>query len=343
MTAALLISCSADDSRADDPVSIWPVPVTGRLPDHAPANTTTMGAGAPNENPPSIFLDDDGGVLSTKVDPGLASFDPNEVYMFGVVEAGFPRPAVTLPAHPAHIIVGFAIGAVPASAVIRPSDGRLIYGDSNDRVLAFQCDECRYFTPDQAYPSNPESNDEQLPLVPCDDSPMSFAIAPDGRLYQKCGDRWYDPSGTELSLVGVLAFGYDGTVLTKEGIVDLATGTTVAAPQLLRHALIASRAQPDGYWIVQPTSDTGQLERWLVAFDGSASSDGTYPRLRDLVGDGATRLDGRGRLVQFANHIADRGSAVVVRSTIDGDNQVLYDEQVGPFLRPGTRDLFTGP
>jgi hypothetical protein len=105
---------------------------------------------------------------------------------------------------------------------------------------------------------------------------------------------------------------------------------------------VAFRAREDGYWVVLPSSD--RLERWHVAFDGTATLEGMYPALsRELVTDGASRLDGRGRLVQFAVHIAHRDSSVIVRSSLGGDNEMLYDEQANPLVRSGARDLFTGP
>jgi hypothetical protein len=93
--------------------------------------------------------------------------------------------------------------------------------------------------------------------------------------------------------------------------------------------IIASRPQPDGYWVAL-AGDAIASELWHVDFDGHASQLGVYPAPPggQQVTVSEAKLDGEGRLFQIVvGGLRDR----VIRRSVSGTSEVLYDGDQGPF------------
>lgn len=313
----------------------------------------------------------------------LETFDPGEVYIYGTLhEAWAGHDAVAHWSTPNLAIVGFDNHVEAESAQIRPGDGKLLYWAIFENVLrVFHCDGCQYVSPEDHYPENPESNDEIVPTPPCytDNNPMRRAIVgPDGAIVYRCiDDSWYNSNGDIViqgsayssidgSIVDladmVLHLGHQSALLLSRGIYrDGVLKEFVGLPE--DGAIRAFRALDDGFWVViYIQSEHRNPELWHVDYEGLADYVGTYAMLPDNVGvtDIYGKLDSRGRLYRICNALPDFTDFLqdptdptnlpetdfndfIIRRTIDGETETVYDEVDEPYVKLHTSALFTGP
>ena len=360
-----------DRGDADAPVELWPLPRSGRTDVRVPfalagasaagrggragegvsGTSANGGAGAGGNGDGDV----DAGTLPVG-DPTLDQLDPDEVYIFGTLSEGACYLDAIAPVlAPDRALVGFDCSASLGVAYIRPDDGRMIYAQfgGRDAVYGFRCDGCSYVTGPADYPDAPLANDEPMPTPACDASAFmgQFTVTAEGELAYRCQDgQWYDADGEALAGLRVdpaslLSIGHEHTALLTDGVVDLETGELAPWEGLTQPRVIAVRAVPDGYWIaVQPEDAMQPPELWEVAFDGTAMSLGVYP---DPPADqevlSQRRLDGEGRLVQFARDTTEVFRDTIIRRSIEGESAVIYDEADDPVVKLHISNLFTGP
>ncbi len=365
---ALCTACSEDKVRdrgdPDAAISLWPIPVTGQP--NPPAGVTAVtsdagrtqspayDAGAPDPRWNGLFYDaavtadDDAGVMPP--DPHLEIFDLDEVYLFGTLSEGACYLDAVAPVlAPDEAVVGFDCGADEESGQIRPTDGRLLY-TANGGGFVFRCDGCRYARPGIAYPKDPQANDDPIPMPSCDSYPASTSgllVSPDGAILHYCGAAWYDEQGRKITERPLYSLGASGTALEDDGVLDLASLTVVPFSGLPATKPLTARADPDGYRLVLASdADPTARELWFVGLDGNATMRGAYPPLPAGHSVGGTpRLDASGRLYELSRYTS--GNAVlrdaVVRRSVDGQSDVVYDEANDPIVKVHISGLFTGP
>ena len=121
---------------------------------------------------------------------------------------------------------GFDCHFNSGGAVIRPSDGRLIYTNTlEDRIREFHCDDCPYEGPD--YPPSPLDNDPLLPMPGCVEGSVRFLLAPEGHYLYICSSMWFDEVGSLVhddDMSPLLHLGYDGHGLTEDGVIEFDSG-----------------------------------------------------------------------------------------------------------------------
>lgn len=281
-------------------------------------------------------------------------FDPREVYLVGTLSEGTcGYAAIAQPAFPEVAAVGFGCYFDAAASVLSP-EGTLLYFDSYELVLReFHCDGCPEWSRSDEYPADFAGNDPIRRTPGCDFEGQrlrALRVSPDGAVMHKCGDAWYDSSGTEL-LRGedIVAVGRGGLALVQAEretprLLGLSTGETIAISGLPDCAVRAarSRASPGFSVALRCASD---YELWSIAGDGVASLVGTFPALPPgyrLPHDAVLAADGS--LWMFASG-PDASEDAIVRSTVDGASEVVYSEAASP--RPSVRVhasvLVTGP
>jgi hypothetical protein len=362
--ALVLHACGGDDLPGDPKavVELWPIPSQGRPP---PPPTTAGSAGSsvpprqPFVPPATVFdsgigSDEDAGPPMDP-DPTLALLDPEQVYLFGTMSEGTcNRLAIAPVLAPDHALVGFACETT-VEGVIRPSDGRLIYSRwsaGSYLVHAFHCDGCVYASSRTPYPASPIANDEWLPAPTCATpgaTVTDYAVAIDGEIIIGCSDRsWYRGDGAQIAGIAGAPnplLGHGGSALVSDGVVDLASGMLAPFDGLGDRAWLTTRVREDGYWIAaQPMDDPAvPPELWKIAFDGTATLLGMYPSPPpNQQAYRGYKLDGVGRLVQFARSL-NSSSETIIRRDIDGASEVIYDEADDPVVKIHLSSLFTGP
>lgn len=87
---------------------------------------------------------------------------------------------------------------------------------------------------------------------------------------------------------------------------------------------------------------------WLIRADSAAELTGLYPPppagtiLRTQV-RGSTVLSADGELFSIATESANPGRDLIVRRTIDGTSEIVYDEDDDPLVKLHASSLVTGP
>jgi hypothetical protein len=277
--------------------------------------------------------------------------DPGDVYLFGVLAEGSCSRAIAHWSTPNIGAVGFGCEIDWARTNIDPKTGRFLYADTYGTVNhlhEFCCDGCPLKP--ATYPTNTLLNDPLVSTAPCDPSVGfgDFMVAADGTVPVACNDGsgWYaagrliysNPTD-ELVLVG-----HRGKALTQKRVIDLATNQGSNIVGLPAREFQTFRALPGGgFWAVLPGgTDDGEIELWRIDADGTSSLVGAYPRVPAHAGwyQGFTRLDCTGAaFTTVSNGLMD----VVVRRTVDGPSEVVYDEATNPLVRLHGGALITGP
>ena len=355
-----LIACGDEGGNdGKDPhaeIELWPIPTAGSVvpimnPRAAdvPSGGAGQFSGSPRDAavPSDPVAEEDAG----PPDPDRSFFDPEQVYLFGTLSEGACyRDAVAPVEAPSDAVVGFACDANESTGWIRPTDGRLLYTDGQlqDTVVVFTCDGCTKVTAGDPYPTDPLANDDRIEL-PCPGAALriGYQLAPNGRVYHLCNDGWYDQDGDRIptrEAYLIVHLGPDDTALLSNNVLDLTSGEMAPLSGLADLDPLAARALEDGYWIAIQSSATEPTELWHVALDGTATQLGTYPPLpANQSGPYGAKLDGQGRLFQMARDTTESSRDTIVRRSIDGQSQVVYDEADDPLVKIHISSLFTGP
>jgi hypothetical protein len=310
-------------------------------------------------------------VLSGKCSNGIVSvasdvFNPGDVYLDGTLtKAECGRDALTHWSDPNSACTGFDCNFDGASAVIRPTDGRIIYVNTFENALReFHADSCP-MPPMSAYPSTPLANDTiiRTPKCPTDAGSNSgvagYVMSPEGDIYYHCytDTVWYDLAGNavydesngydllKVARGGAALVAYGGNTTYKW--VNLATGvfTDVGVQALLSFSIFASRAlDTTGLWIAIGSPASDDVELWEIHPDGTSIMTGSYSPspTGSSAGRGACALDGCGALLQFGRDPTS-GNDTIVRRQVHGTTQVVYDDGTMPLVTIWTPHLITGP
>ncbi len=276
------------------------------------------------------------------------TFSPNEVYLIGTLSEGACYlDAIAHWSTPSDAVVGLGCYFNEQSAVVRPTDGRMLYTDIfGPKMREFHCDDCPW-VPGSAYPDAPFLNDIVLNACEPDTSVLQFLAAPDGSHMYHCngGLTWYAPDGTiayESAYGSLRHLGVDSLGLTDTHVVGFATQTATEIVGLPSEAPLTIRAAADGgFFLVVGTDDAAEL--WHVDPEGAAASLGSYGDLpmgyHDAFG---TKLDGCGGLYQFAYGPA-AFEDVIVRRHIGRPTEIIYTEAGDPVVKIHISGLLTGP
>jgi hypothetical protein len=127
-------------------------------------------------------------------------------------------------------------------------------------------------------------------------------------------------------------------------VLEIATGILAPLTGPEDFTILAARAREDGYWIATRATDPSiPPELWQVAFDGTGTLQGTYAAVPEgqLVTLGSA-LDGSGRLFQLAA-TDDALRETIIRRTVDGESDVVWDEGDALRVTLYPDGLFTGP
>ena len=286
----------------------------------------------------------------------LSTFSPDEIYILGTLRDGLPAgEAIAHWNSPNNPLVGFDTYTDERKAIIRPTDGRLIYIiTGEDLVREFLCDDCPAWIPTDPYPEEVLANDTILPTPPCDPDGsrvIAFLVAPDnGEIIHSCNNRkWYNRHGTQVlqDSVDIIHLGFNRTALTREFIINFANGQKTPTENFPIGYIRTARALPDGdFWLVIDNLISGDNdnELWIIESNGIASLVGNYPpppadyRIRDIN----SRLDPNGNLFQFASSPGS-GIDAIVRRNLDGTSEVIYTEADDPVVMIHISELVTGP
>jgi len=287
--------------------------------------------------------------------PPLGSFYPTEVYLFGTLSEGACyMDAIAHWSAPDEPLVGFDCYADGQTAVIRPSDGRLLYTNTFEYLIReFHCDGCPDWHAGDGYPGQVLDNDTALPSAPCGGGNyvQQFLVAPNGDVLHRCAleETWHDRNGN-LAYDGsehLLHLGADHGALTATSVVNLASKTSLPLQGLVDAGpgFLAVRAlSPSGFWVVLSGESADEAELWHIASSGAATLVGLYPPLPPFhqASASSSRLDGQGRLFQFGtDDVASRD--LILRRTIGGQSEVVYSEASDPAVKIHISALFTGP
>lgn len=325
----------------------------------------------------------DGGIQGpVSCGSGIDVFQADDVYLFGTLGTGDCTSRAVAPLDdPDDESVGFVCGTTIKSAVIRPSDGRLIYRDgASDQILIFAKDE---HVPDAnqtscTYPSDPAANDTPIPTDACDAAggATAFLVAPDDEaIWYACSSGWYD--GNHIQVEGslnreLLARGYGGVVLAAPGgdagelespsdLLLLDSGIDVPINGLPGEGrLLAWRTLDIGFRIAVQGLDgddddddqSGDLQLWTVSAAGEATQDGVFPGMPANVvfnPAGSFALDSDGALYASAFDRRDGSNKhAVVKLTpgMIGTGELVYTEAESPkvlMAQESLSSLVTGP
>lgn len=302
----------------------------------------------------------DGGVI-TAVDAGRAPtdagslqvLDPGEVYLLGTLSEGACyRDALAHWSSPNVASVGFDCYADETSAVIRPTDGRLIYTNIfEDKLREHHCDDCSYSSASTAYPANVLANDTVLP-TPCpgaNERLAWFRVTAEGEVLHQCNQSFgklRDATGAVVydGMAGapVIAVGGAGWLLTERQIVNYKTGASVVLKGLTPVPPVAIRwAPPDGFYYV---NDRSVFSLYRASFtSGISEVVAEYPAAPSgLTYQSSLRLDSSQRLFSFAT-LNGSFTDVIVRSEIGGESKIVYSEADRPLVKIHISSLVTGP
>lgn len=287
MICALSAGCSEPpptpyiDLGEDDP-DVGTVPDMGTPSDISVADTSVADMNG---------LSDSGTTDEGTVGPNPGQFDPDLVYIFDWV----PYQSTSVPVindfdGATRSIPGFE-GVTFFEGVIRPTDGRIVYGDP----IGFPTG-VNVFVEDAwssgDYPNDPEANDISVSVPRCG-SVNAIGVEPGtGDILYECLDCPPDESscygnvfrsggGAYLTVGATSGWwpGYNGATLYDQGnAIRLRAGgvTTTITTQLSDlEDVVAVRATLDGFLVV--SREGSSLHAFLIDTDGSVSPEGSYP------------------------------------------------------------------
>lgn len=280
-------------------------------------------------------------------------FDPGEVYLAGTLSEGACyMDAIAHWSDPNVSATGFDCYFDNRAAMVRPSDGRLLYTNTfEDKLRSFTCDNCPF--DGGSYPTMVLANDPILP-TPCPtatDELGTFTVSPQGQVLHTCnttGSRWRNQAGTEVfDATGdqLWSYGYNDLVLTRSRVVKLGTMMMSTISGLPSRSWLTTRALMDGFWIALPgASMTNPPELWKVDENGVATKVGDYPALpANVTARFSSKLDRDGALFEMASDTSVSFRDVIVRRKVAGTSDVVYTEASNPRVKIHISDLVTGP
>lgn len=338
----------------------------------ADATTDGAGGGTPDASDGSSGTSSIDVVLSDTCSNGIVSIasdvlNPGDVYLDGTLQEGVcGADALTHWSDPNSACTGFDCYFEGGNAVIRPTDGRMIYYTftSEYALREFHADSCP-MPAMSAYPSNPLANDTIIPtpMCPTRDGAANvdvagFVVSPDGDVYYHCfgsgGGVWYDLAGNavynESNGYGLIKVAHGHTALVGLSAIyklaNLTTGalTDVAAPPWNLGSILAIRAMDTaGFWVAVLPMTSGDPELWELHPDGTSTKVGSYPPapVGQTISSPAA-LDGCGALLQISSGPGALEDTIV-RRRVQGSSQVVYDEATNPLVKIHTSYLITGP
>jgi hypothetical protein len=278
----------------------------------------------------------------------LKPFDPSEVYIFGTLQEAFcHRNAIAHWSDPNTALVGFDCDSRGDRAVISPLSGTLVYTETLDSIYEFVEDGCARGNVIPKYSDSPHDND--LPVrLPCADGRYANGIlaSPGGKIAVRCVEGWLDSDGTMLVESDQEMLAFDGErLLSAEGIFNVADQSLKAFVDLPKLAPLTARVANSGFWIVLPgEEESHSAELWHVDHEGISTLEGVYPlppeRTDRTFG---ARLSGDGALFQIASDAEATFNNLIVRRTVTGDSEVIYDELDEPLVKLHISWLVTGP
>lgn len=277
---------------------------------------------------------------------GSDVFDPGEVYLAGTLQEGACyRDAIAHLSTPNVASAGFDCYFNERSAVIRPTDGRLVYSNvSDNKIRVFQCDNCPYTG---TYASAPQTNDPVIPATcPNNVRAGSFLVSPEGDLFYSCAGAWFDTTGTQRFTTGtdtVFALGTGGWVITNTRVFNMRNNATSVLSGLPGGPFLSPLAVrwdgTDAFFV----AFTNEL--WRVAVStGTGTRVGTFPPYPpNHMAGGEARLDRSGRLYHEARDTSVSFRDAVVRCTVGLTCEVVYTEATNPLVKIHISSLVTGP
>lgn len=275
-----------------------------------------------------------GGAALPPCDPGPRKaesdiFDPGQVYAFHkspIEQFG----AISHWSTPDVNVGGLKGFFTEIDAIIRPTDGRIVYndGDSGHRLHEFRCDDC---APNGGLPTE----DPSVPTPGCtspDTGVLNFLVSPDGPVIYECHDKegtWFDTSGNVVFVDQpdgdeLLHLGYGGLALTSTSIVDLSTGEKTPIVGLPRKPPFSPvRARPTGSFLMVMDSTL-----WELGSNGVAIKQGTYsPLPSNWIQHGSVMLEACGGLLQVVEDPSPSLSVPsIVRYELNGPTTVMYED-----------------
>ncbi|HVJ17714.1 MAG TPA: hypothetical protein VM686_19970 [Polyangiaceae bacterium] len=206
---------------------------------------------------------------------------------------------------------------------------------------------------DFEYPPDPTLNDPLVDTPPCSVEQgglWDFLTSPTGRLIYQCDDGiWYEDG--EVVFAGedqLVALGYDNLAAFDGidfGVIDLVTQER--HPTNIHDTVWTIRAHENGFLFVTSGLDDPYGALSLLLPDGSIEKQGQFPPLpaepEGLQGGFGHTLTPSGELFQPGHFESPTLTDVVVRRTIEGTSEVIYNEADDPYVYFAVPYLVTGP
>lgn len=331
-----------DTTTADSPPSVTTLPSVDESSGVVDGSSEGGETGTPPEIPP-LPLECPGDALLGD------ALQPREVYLGGTLSEGACYlDALAHWSTPNDAVAGFDCYFDKETAMIRPTDGRLVYTNIFEGLLReYHCDTCP-IAAGQRYPTGVLDNDTILPTPMCSPGKgdVAFRVAPDGSYAYRCPYEsiWYDDAGVafldELEEDAMLLhLGYDGFALLDGGVLDRVGGPIAPIEGLPLGVPAAIRAAEVGFYVV-----TTPAALWHVAADGEATWLEIYPPapVGHTAHDYAAALDGCGALYTLGDGPGSFEDEIL-RRTIEGDVHVVYNEHADPLVKIHISALITGP
>jgi hypothetical protein len=322
---------------------------------------------APDESDPTGGADDglggltdqpggdepeDASMLNSACD-ALRPLDAREVYILGTVAQGSAGAGAL--AHwrdPNTALVGFGYYTDVDDGFIDPLDGTLVFSESAAAFYRFREDACRNEDTRATLPTDPLANDDVISF-PCSrqiSKTNRVLSSLNGLLALSCGTDWFDEAGRVLFGGEPQALEFDGEhFLTSDGIYDIASAELVPFNGLPNFVPLTSRVLESGFWLVLPgEAAMNEPGLWLIGEDGTVELMGLYPApptgtILESEFQGGSVVSAQGELFSIAGDSAEPTRDLIVRRTLDGTSQVVYDEINDPVVKLHSSDLVTGP
>ena len=282
-----------------------------------------------------------------------SDFDPDKVYLFGTLKEAVTYYALAQVETPNSYVLGFDSSERGYSL---NADG--LYYTNGEHVYRFVTDAALSLPlKDVTYPANPAANDVVVDTPRCELGAQSgFVLGSTGRLIYRCLDvgttHVTDYEGTDPVFDGdaycsLVAVGANDLALCSYGdstqVFNLTRSSEIIPVTPVTRYLLAHRAHGDGFWVVEATSPRAL---WQVNADGSAEKLGEYPEKPEgyFTGYGSTALAADGALYEISKHFEGNksGADVVIRFTIEGAADIVYDENDNPNVKIHGSGLLTG-
>jgi hypothetical protein len=291
--------------------------------------------------------------------------DANEVYLWGTLEEGRADVDALANVNDGNrYLLGFHSASSSGASFL---GNNLVYGQIDSMSMN------RLFEPDLAwtgpfelsdYPSDPTRNDPIVPTPACTEGASGrgadfVRVSPEGRAIYQCGApqsrAWYEDNQEVYSGVplGLIAFGKGSLAIAHNyGIFLLDISAPEGAHELtdIVNEEITIRSHGDGFRIVEgdPANEKAAT-LWQVDPDGTTTKLGDYPATPPGTvptnphwawGTGALTPDDA--LIQIASRPA-MGEDVIIKRTLDGGSEIVYDEADEPAVLIHGSELVTGP